>query len=120
MLSQFSFKSQLRYLGVVFFACLLLSGSVFAGGMPEPVVVSMHDDYFSPEIITVVSGQKVIWINKGQKAHTVSSSRGEFNSGSMSHGARFEHTFTKPGTYNYYCSFHSFLIFGMRGKVIVN
>lgn len=79
----------------------------------------MYDSYFEPKNITIHTGEKIIWINKGKKDHTVTSDNGDFNSGHIHPGASVSYTFTKPGTYDYSCTMHSFLMFGMKGKITV-
>jgi plastocyanin len=39
----------------------------------------------------------------------------DFSSGSLKKGDSYEHTFTKPDTYNYRCSFHP----SMLGTIVV-
>jgi plastocyanin len=85
----------------------------------KPVIVYMHDNYFDPAIITIHSGQKVIWMNKGKKDHTVTSNNGYFDSGDIHPGSSMSYIFKKPGTYRYKCSIHTFMSFGMTGQVIV-
>jgi plastocyanin len=72
---------------------------------------------FSPVQIVVVIGvnNTVTWINNDNVPHTVTSTSGEFDSGNLNSGAAFTYTFTKPGTYNYVCSYHSW----MKGTVTV-
>jgi plastocyanin len=85
----------------------------------KPMMVNMYDDYFEPSTITVSPNQKIIWMNKGKKDHNVTSDNGELNSGSIRPGGSVSYTFTKPGVYPYKCTIHSFMSFGMKGKVIV-
>jgi plastocyanin len=83
-------------------------------------IVEMFDDKFVPSSLTVDLGQKVIWINKGHKPHNVTSDDGYFNSSKILPGKNISYVFNKPGIYNYSCTYHSFMIFGMKGTVIVN
>ena len=48
------------------------------------------------------------WTNEDDVPHTVTIKSGpeSFDSGTLQKGATFEHTFTKPGTYEYKCSIH--------------
>jgi plastocyanin len=82
---------------------------------------------YSMDPIQVKVGQKVIWKNDDSTAHTVTSGTGasdpnmgkEFDSGVtklINPGATFEHTFTKAGTFPYFCQLHP----TMLGKVIVS
>ena len=73
--------------------------------------------YYSPSTITVVVGvnNTVTWVNTDDAPHTVTASDGSFNSGNLNGGQSWSHTFTTPGTYPYYCSYHPW----MKGTVIV-
>jgi len=71
---------------------------------------------FLPQIITVVIGvnNTVTWTNQDLIAHNVISNTGAFYSGDLSTGQSYTFTFTQPGTYPYYCSYHP-----MNGEVVV-
>jgi copper-containing nitrite reductase len=73
--------------------------------------------YYSPPTITVVIGinNTVTWVNNDQAPHTVTATDGSFNSGNLNAGQSWSHTFSKPGVYAYYCSYHPW----MKGTVIV-
>ncbi|MDG6991208.1 MAG: copper oxidase, partial [Nitrososphaerota archaeon] len=47
--------------------------------------------------------------------HTVTSVNGTFSSGNIAPGQIWTYTFTKPGTYEYFCTYHLW----MGGEVIV-
>lgn len=52
--------------------------------------------------------------------HTVDADDGSYSSGNLVGATFFEHTFTDPGTYAYYCAYHgSSGGIGMAGQVIV-
>lgn len=72
---------------------------------------------FSPIEVTVVIGvnNTVTWVNNDNAAHTVTSRDGSFGSGNMGSGSSYTYTFTTPGTYRYYCAYHSWMI----GTVVV-
>ncbi len=61
---------------------------------------------FVPATISVTAGTTVTWTNKDAIAHTVTSNTSLFNSGSLGSGKSFSFTFTKAGSYPYYCSIH--------------
>jgi plastocyanin len=77
--------------------------------------------YYDPMEITVSSGTIVVWSNDDTAAHTVTSgdpssgASGEFDSGIFAAGKTFEHKFDSPGTTDYYCQVHPWMI----GKVTV-
>jgi len=87
---------------------------------------------FSPKTVTIHQGETVHWDNISMIVHTVTADpklatmkesvklpKGAktFNSGNLDHGETFEHTFTVPGTYRYFCIPHEAA--KMRGEVIV-
>jgi hypothetical protein len=65
--------------------------------------------------VMIHAGDYVTWNNEGATVHTVTASRGEFNSGSMRQGQSFAVQFNTPGVYPYFCEPHEF----MRGTVSV-
>ena len=73
---------------------------------------------FDPASLTIKVGTQVIWINDSNAPHTVSSDTGVFNTPNplgINPGQTYAFTFTKPGTYPYYCNIHTY----MTGKIVV-
>jgi plastocyanin len=81
--------------------------------------VTMGDNYYAPDEITIAVGGTVTWeIVAGDAKHDVVASDGSFHSNSpMNRGDLFTFTFTKAGEYAYICSFHT--VEHMMGKVVV-
>ena len=84
------------------------------------VEVVMRNTRFQPQEISVQPGTSVVWTNEDEFGHTVTAGTrdnpsGLFDSGNVPSGGSFEFTFAEPGTYEYFCSFHS----GMRGTIVV-
>ena len=77
--------------------------------------IEMGDDVFQPALLNVPAGTKVIWVNKGSKAHTVVSNDKLFDSGLVNVGGEFSHTFDAPGAYSYHCAPHAKMI----GQIVV-
>ena len=88
---------------------------------------------FAPNAVTINSGDTVEFRNISTFTHTVSTvadtqieaqavklpnGADPFDSGEIAPGATFTHTFTTPGTYQYFCEPH--VGQGMIGTVIVN
>jgi plastocyanin len=78
---------------------------------------------YIPGSIIIQSGDKVSWVNSDEEVHSVTSGlesstdKGkQYDSGLLNADQTFEHTFDKPGTYNYYCTVHPI----MTGLVNVN
>jgi plastocyanin len=78
--------------------------------------VSIVDFAFQPGYAVVPAGSTVSWFNAGAAPHTVTSSTGAFDSGTISPGGGFSTTFWTPGAYSYYCAIHP----SMVGTVQVN
>jgi FtsP/CotA-like multicopper oxidase with cupredoxin domain/plastocyanin len=75
------------------------------------------DNRFEPVTTTVSVGAAVTWTNDGTNLHNVSSFDGLFDSGAMLAGAKYKFTFTRAGTFRYYCRQH--LRTGMTGSITV-
>lgn len=56
--------------------------------------------------ITVDAGEEVTVVNADSTAHTWTSTDGLFDSGSLSSGASFNHTFDEAGEYTFFCGIH--------------
>jgi plastocyanin len=77
--------------------------------------VKIDNFVFGPQTITVPTGTTVTWTNSDDIPHTAVSTDGVFKSKVMDTDEKFSYTFTKAGTYSYYCSIHP----KMTGKVVV-
>lgn len=82
---------------------------------PPALTVIMKDDAYAPTRLTITAGQTVTFVNQDDDAHTVTSSNGWFDSKGLDTNGVWRHTFTKPGTYAYFCELHPF----MKGTIIV-
>jgi plastocyanin len=74
-------------------------------------IISQRSKYaFAPASITVKIGTQVIWTNRTNAPHTVSSDSGIFNSpDTLEAGQSYSFTFTRAGSYSYYCNFHLYM-----------
>ena len=63
---------------------------------------------FAPTAVIIDVDDKVLWTNKSQTRHTVTSSagNGHFDSGQIPPGGQWERRFTMAGTYTYQCEIH--------------
>jgi amicyanin len=77
--------------------------------------VSIKDFAFGPQVVTIGVGDSVTWTNDDGAPHTVTFKDGSAGSKSIFPNQTFARTFDKPGTYEYFCSFHPF----MTGRVVV-
>ncbi len=94
-----------------------ISGQTVSITIPQGTGSNYSSTGFFPSTITVVIGTNdtVTWTNNDIVPHTVTADDGSFSSGNMNPGDTFTFSFTTPGTYQYHCSYHSW----MRGTVIV-
>jgi len=94
-----------------------LSSRVTANAEPSaPAAAVKIDNFvFGPQTVTVPVGTTVTWTNVDDIPHTAVSTDGVFKSKVMDTDENFSYTFTKTGTYSYYCSVHP----KMTGKVVV-
>jgi plastocyanin len=83
---------------------------------------SSTQEPYKPSTVEITAHTSVNWINNDSVPHTVTEgvagsppSSSKFDSGVLSTGQSFEHTFNQAGTVKYYCTLHPF----MSGEVIV-
>jgi len=68
--------------------------------------VKIDNFSFTPQTLTVAAGTTVTWTNHDDVPHNVVSTDKVFKSKTMDTDEKFSYTFTKAGTYTYYCSIH--------------
>jgi plastocyanin len=77
--------------------------------------VKIDNFSFAPATISVAAGTTITWTNRDDIPHTVVSDDKVFKSKVLDTDEKFSFTFSKPGTYPYFCSVHP----KMTGKVVV-
>ena len=124
----------MRHYVRIILAVLLVSAAVpfVAAEAPAKEVRMTNNLTFEPKTITIKSGETVTWKNMSGMVHSATDvprmaakpqdaglPRGakEFDSGMISPGKSYSHTFTVPGTYKYFCIPHEEL--GMVGTIVV-
>ena len=70
---------------------------------------------FGPDTLTVPVNSTVTWINKDDLPHVIASNDGLFKSKALDTEDKYSYTFTKAGTYAYFCSIHPKMV----GKIVV-
>lgn len=78
-----------------------------------PPVVHLSDYKFNPNTLTVNVGDTVTFINDDSFTHNVMGDT--FQSGDITGGQSWKHTFDTAGTFTYVCTYHP----GMKGTIIV-
>jgi plastocyanin len=99
-----------------------LAGPVAGGAASAPspapspaAVVHVKDFAYHAVRVSVHVGDTVKFVNDDGDAHTVTASDKTFDSGGLDTGESWSRTFTKPGTYAYFCALHPY----MKGIVVV-
>jgi PGF-CTERM protein len=100
---------KLRFVGIF----LLLSMLATCAQAAE--MVNIEGFAFQPATLIVPPGTTVTWTNQDNAPHTVTSTDGKFDSGSLGKGQEFSFNFTQPGVYDYHCKIHP----SMRGQIEV-
>lgn len=93
-------------------------GSAAASGDKSAAGTAIKIDNFSfgPATITIPVRTTVTWTNNDDVPHVVTSDDNKmFKSKALDTDDHFSFTFTKPGTYNYYCAIHP----KMTAKIVV-
>jgi plastocyanin len=95
---------------------LALAGCGGGSPLPDHAKVEMADFAYGPSSVTIAAGGSVSWTDSDQAPHTATADdQMTFDTGTLDSGATMTETFSKPGTYTYFCRFHPF----MHGTVIV-
>ena len=81
----------------------------------SPTEVRVDNFSFGPETLTVPTNSTVTWVNKDDVPHVIASNDGLFKSKALDTDDKYSFTFTKAGTYPYYCSVHPKMV----GKIVV-
>jgi plastocyanin len=95
--------------------------SVPANG--EVVEVLTLDNNFRPEDLEVAAGTTVRWDNGGRNDHNIvpvdDTQDWGVDIADFEPGEVYEHVFSTPGEYPYYCTLHGTATAGMIGTVVV-
>jgi plastocyanin len=92
------------------------------GGEKEDFEITITNNGYSPDELTIEGGSEVTWVNKDNKTHTVTSGVPElitFDSGEIKPNEEFTFEFIKQsiGVHVYYCKIHGNQ--EMEGTIVV-
>ena len=76
---------------------------------------SIRNTSYVQRRLQISVGTTVEWTNTDPMPHSVTAVEGTFNSGLINPGKTYRHTFTKAGTFNFFCMPHPF----MKGTIVV-
>jgi plastocyanin len=77
--------------------------------------VQVDNFTFGPAMLTVPVNSTVTWVNKDDLPHVIASNDGVFKSKALDTDDKYSYTFTKAGTYAYFCSIHPKMV----GTIVV-
>ncbi len=92
----------------IMLSVLLLAVLVVAGtnAQAQTIDVSIAGFAFNADSITIPTGATVRWTNDDGAPHTSTSDSPLWDSGTLTTGQQFSHTFAAPGVYTYHCTIH--------------
>ncbi|HKT70482.1 MAG TPA: cupredoxin family copper-binding protein [Terriglobales bacterium] len=104
-------------LAVAVIAFLMLQSARARGedNKAQAMEVRVDNFTFTPETLTVPVNKPVTWVNKDDIPHVIASSDGLFKSKALDTDQQYSFTFTKAGTYPYFCAIHPKMV----GKIVV-
>jgi amicyanin len=114
-------RRHLRRFGLTALALTILGSLVGAQATHQ---VKIDGVAFEPPILQVNAGDTVTWANNYKQPHMISTFKkvkganvqdGVLDSPMLKTGESFSYRFEKPGTYEYFCPIHVFML----GKVVV-
>jgi plastocyanin len=115
-------KRALSILGLAAALALVGSGSPpavaaapAAPAAPAGSEIKIDNFSFVPAVVKVAVGTTVTWVNHDDIPHTAVSTEKVFKSKVLDTDDKYSFTFTKAGTYPYFCSLHP----KMTGQVVV-
>jgi len=99
--------------------------TVAVGSQPRKIVVqplagdpkvSIENFAFVPQVVTITPGESITWSNNDGGPHAIAFKDGvAAGSDTLFPGKTYSRTFDKPGTYEYFCSIHTY----MTGRIEV-
>ena len=91
-------------------AALVISGRSAKAAPSAPTVnVEITKFAFAPKDLTIEPGTRVVWTNRDEAPHTVTSNDKSFASKGLDTDDAFDQTFTREGDFTYICTVHPFM-----------
>ena len=81
----------------------------------QSMEVRVDNFTFGPQTLTVPVNTTVTWVNRDDIPHVIVSNDGVFKSKALDTDEKYSFTFTKAGTYAYFCGIHPKMV----GKIVV-
>jgi plastocyanin len=97
----------------ILYFTLLITAVIASGchkepkGDPAPDEIWLEYKAFNPLQRRVPVGTTIKFINKDNANHSATETHNLFDSGRIKSGDTYSYTFTTPGTYYFFCNYHS-------------
>jgi len=96
---------------VLLFGMLFSSMGLISSSAQAAIVdVDIVEFDFSPSSVAINLGDTVRWTNQGSISHSSTSDSALWDSGLLSPGQQFQHTFNAVGSFPYHCTPHPFMV----------
>ncbi len=113
-------KTWSRFVAALMIATPVVVGNVGGAAAAEDIDVYIEDFRFVSQTTSAKAGDTIVFRSNGGAGHTVTSTEGLFDSGSLYTGDTYAVTLTQPGVYNFFCAFHGGPDgSGMAGTIVV-
>src|SRR5215470_12202722 len=100
---------------VLILACRQTTHAAAAPVTAATAEIKIDNFTFIPATLKVAVGTQVTWINHDDIPHSVVTDDKSIKSKALDTDEKFTFTFTKPGTYSYFCGLHP----KMKGSIVV-
>jgi plastocyanin len=99
-------KTSLFYLLIIIFSISSVSCRKEKGS-PAANEIWLEYKAFNPSQRSIAVGTTITFINKDNANHTATETNKIFDSGKVISGNSYSYTFNTPGTYYFFCNYHS-------------
>jgi plastocyanin len=94
------------FTGAVCLTLWTLAVSLESQTKPRTHTVTIEAMRFQPEVLSVASGDTIVWVNKDLVPHTATSVAGSFDSKDIQADKSWSYTSRTKGDFAYTCTFH--------------
>ena len=91
---------------IVLAALVIATGAAQTRPRPRTHTVTIAEMRFTPETLSVASGDLIVWVNKDIVPHTATSKDAGFDSKPIEPGASWNVRVKKAGKFGYVCTLH--------------
>jgi plastocyanin len=96
-------------LALVLCTAFVMPALLAAAAPSSTVDINISKFAYGPKEITIAPGTRIVWTNRDETPHTVTSNDKSFASKGLDTDDKFEHTFATEGDFSYVCTVHPFM-----------